>query len=122
MNPRQTIAVVANFLIIVGLVIYAFTLFAEYESRGRWAKNMTSLLAGIGMMVLAIALLLTPANARTIMKVAQSGAAEVLLWVSTGLLLAAITAFGAITYWRPLRLLHERKIESDLHRELPKIP
>jgi hypothetical protein len=121
MDPRQTVSVVANFLIIVGLVIYAFTLFAEYESRGRWAKNITGLLAGIGMMVLAIALLLTPANARTIMQIAQSGAAEVLLWVSTGLLLAAIAAFGAITYWRPLRLLHERKIESDLHRELPKI-
>jgi hypothetical protein len=122
MDPRQTIAVVANFLIIVGLVIYAFTLFAEYESRGRWSKNITGLLAGIGMMVLAIALLLTPANARTLLKIAQSGADEVLLWVSTGLLLAAIAAFGAITYWRPLRLLHERKIESDLHRELPKIP
>jgi hypothetical protein len=56
------------------------------------------------------------------MRIAQSGVSEVLLWVSTGLLLAAITAFGAITYWRPLRLLHERKIESDLHRDLPKIP
>jgi hypothetical protein len=122
MGPRQTISVVANFLIIVGLVIYAFTLFAEYEARGRWAKNITGLLAGIGMMVLAIALLLTPANAQTIMKIAQSGAAKVLLWMSTGLLLAAIAAFGAITYWRPLRLLHERKIESDLHRELPKVP
>ncbi|MGE5725088.1 MAG: hypothetical protein ACM34G_07935 [Acidobacteriota bacterium] len=122
MDPRQTIAVVANFLVILGLVIYAFTLFAEYESRGRWAKNMTGLLAGIGMMVLAIALLFTPDNAATIMKIAQSGASNVLLWVSTGLLLAAIAAFGAITYWRPLRLLHERKIESDLHRELPKIP
>jgi hypothetical protein len=122
MDPRQTVSVVANFLIILALVIYAFTLFAEYESRGRWAKNITGLLAGIGMMVLAIALLLTPANARTIMQIAQSGAAEVLLWVSTGLLLAAIAAFGAITYWRPLRLLHERNIESDLHRELPKIP
>ena len=122
MDPRQTISVVANFVIIVGLVIYAFTLFAEYESRGRWAKNITGLLAGIGMMVLAIALLLTPGNARTIMRIAQSGVSNVLLWVSTGLLLAAIAAFGAITYWRPLRLLHERKIESDLHRDLPKIP
>jgi hypothetical protein len=122
MDPRQTVEVVANFLVVVGLVIYAFNLLAEYESRGRWAKNITGLLAGMGMMLLAMALLLTPGNARTIMKIAQSGASEVLLWASTGLLLAAITAFGAITYWRPLRLLHERKIESDLHRELPKIP
>jgi hypothetical protein len=122
MDPRLAVSVVANFLVIVGLVIYAFTLFAEYESRGRWAKNITGLLAGVGMMVLAIALLLTPANARTLVKIAQSGVSVVLLWVSTGLLLAAIAAFGAITYWRPLRLLYERKIESDLHRELPKIP
>ena len=122
MDLRQTVSVVANFLVIVGLVIYAFTLFAEYESRGRWAKNITGLLAGVGMMVLAIALLLTPANTLTMMKIAQSGVSEALLWVSTGLLLAAIAAFGAITYWRPLRLLHERRIESDLHREFPKIP
>ena len=115
------IAVIANFLVIVGLVIYAFTLFAEYHSRGRWAKNITGLLAGMGMLVLAIALLLTPRNVIVLLQIARSGASAVLVWVSTSLLLAAIAAFGAITYWRPLRLRYEREIESDLHRELPRI-
>jgi hypothetical protein len=38
------------------------------------------------------------------------------------LLLAAIASFGIITYMRPLRLWHERKIERDLNSELPRIP
>jgi hypothetical protein len=37
-------------------------------------------------------------------------------------LLAAITAFGIITYSKPLRLLHQRRIQRDLNRDLPKIP
>ena len=115
------ISVLANFLAVLGLVFYGYTLFAEYHSRGRWAKNVTGLLAGLGMLVLAIALLLTPRNVNIILQIAESGVSRVLVWVSTGLLLAAITAFGAITYWRPLRLWHERKIETDLNRELPNI-
>jgi hypothetical protein len=121
MDPKP-ISVVANFVVILGLVLYAFTLLGEYESRGRWVKNITGLLAGVGMMLLAIALLFTPSNARVIMQIAQSGVSQVLVWVSTALLFAAMGAFGAITHWRPLRLWHERKIESDLNRELPKIP
>jgi predicted outer membrane lipoprotein len=42
--------------------------------------------------------------------------------VSSGLLLAAIAAFGIINYSRPVRLWHERRIERDLRRELPKSP
>ena len=117
-----SIAVVANFLIIAVLVLYGFTLLAEYHARGRWAKNITGLLAGLGMLALAFALLITPGNAAVILRVAETGASKVLLWVSTGLLLAAIAAFGLITYSKPLRLWHERRIESDLNRELPKIP
>jgi hypothetical protein len=119
--PPSPISVAANFVVIVALVIYAFSLFGEYESKGRWVKNMTGLLAGLGMIVLAVALLCTPSNARVILQIAQRGASDVLVWISTGLLLAAMAAFGAITYWRPLRLWHERKIESDLSRESPKI-
>jgi hypothetical protein len=115
-------SVLANFLLIAGLVVYGFMLFAEYHAKGRWAKNVTALLAGIGMLVLALALVLTPSNAGVIVRVAETGAARVLVWMSTALLLAAIAAFGIITYSRPLRLWHERKIERDLHRELPKIP
>jgi hypothetical protein len=113
---------VGNFILIAGLVLYGFTLFAEYHATGKWAKNITGLLAGLGMLTLALALVVTPRNAEVIARIAQTGLSNVLLWVSTTLLLAAIAAFGIITYTRPLRLWHERKIERDLSRELPKIP
>ncbi len=96
--------------------------FADYHATGRWAKNVTSLLAGIGMLALAASMLLTPANAAVILRVAQTGASRVFLVISSGLLLAAIAAFGIINYSRPLRLWHERRIERDLRRDLPNIP
>lgn len=122
MQSKLTISVLVNFLGIAGLVLYGFTLFAEYHARGRWAKNMTALLAGLGMMSLALALMFTPQNAQVIERIAETGASKVLIGLSSALLLAAMAAFGIITYNKPLRLWHERKIESDLNRELPKIP
>ncbi len=122
MEQGLSIAIVANFLIIGGLVAYGFALFAEYHSRGRWAKNVTALLAGLGMLALAFALMITPQNADVLTRIASTHASRVFLWVSSGLLLAAIAAFGIITFARPLRLEHERKIQSDLNRDLPKIP
>jgi hypothetical protein len=122
MDLKTTIAEAANFVIIAGLIVYGFGLFAEYHAKGRWAKNVTALLAGMGMMVLAFALIITPTNAALIAKIAQTNASEVILGISSGLLLAAIAAYGLIAYTRPLRLWHERKIERDLNRELPKIP
>ena len=64
MNLRLAIAAGANFFIIAGLILYGFGLFAEYHEKGKWAKNITGLLAGLGMMTLALALVLTPHNAR----------------------------------------------------------
>ncbi len=122
MEPKLTISVLANFLGIAGLILYGFTLLAEYHAKGRWAKNITALLAGLGMMTLALALVFTPQNAEVIERIAETGASRVLVGISSALLLAAIAAFGIITYSKPLRLWHERKIESDLNRELPKIP
>ncbi len=122
MEPKLTISVLVNFLGIAGLILYGFTLFAEYHARGRWAKNITALLAGLGMMTLALALVFTPQNAQVIERIAETGASRVLVGISSALLLAAIAAFGIITYSKPLRLWHERKIASDLNRELPKIP
>jgi hypothetical protein len=117
-----TFATLANFVTIAGLVMYGFTLFAEYHARGRWAKNITGLLAGMGMLTLALALLLTPQNAAVLIRVARTSVSAVLIWISSGLLLAAMAAFGVITYSKPLRLWHENRIERDLNRELPKIP
>ena len=112
----------ANFLLIAGLVFYGFSFFAQYHSTGKWAKNITSLLAGMGMLTLAFALVITPRNAEVIASIAETHASNVFLGISSGLLLAAIAAFGIITYWRPLRLRHERALERDLSRELPRIP
>jgi hypothetical protein len=122
MQLRAAIAILVNFLLIAALTTYGFRLFADYHARGRWAKNVTSLLAGLGLMLLAVALLLTPTNAAILQQISHTKIARMLLWASNTLLLAAIAAFGAITYSRPLRLWHERKIERDLRRDLPKIP
>src|ERR1051326_7636908 len=122
MDPKAWIAILANFIVIAGLISYGFRLFGEYHATGRWAKNITYLLAGIGMLALAASMLLTPRNALVILQVAQTGAAKVFLVIRSLLLMAAIAAFGIINYWRPLRLWHERRIERDLRRELPKIP
>ncbi len=113
---------IANIVVIVGLVVYGFNLLAEYFAKGRWAKNVTGFLAGMGMLVLAAALILTPQTADVVARIAHTRTSTVLVWISSGLLLAAIAAFGIITYSRPLRLWHERRIERDLTRELPKIP
>ena len=117
-----SVSIVGNFLLIGGLIVYGAGLFASYHATGKWAKNVTNLLAGLGMVLLALALVLRPSNAAVIARIAQTKAAMVLLCVSSGFLLAAIAAFGIITYARPLRLLHERKLERDLSSELPKIP
>ncbi len=122
MEQRLTVGIVVNFLIITGLVVYGFGLFAEYHSTGKWAKNVTSLLAGLGMLTLAFALLITPGNAEVMVRVAETKASSVFLAISSGLLLAAIAAFGAITYLKPFRLLLQKKLEKDRSAELPKVP
>ena len=122
MQLRAAIAIIVNFLLIGALTAYGLRLFADYHARGRWAKNVTNLLAGVGLLALAAALLLTPTNAAVLIAISHTKIARVLLWASNTLLLAAIAAFGLITYSRPLRLWHERKIERDLQSELPKIP
>jgi len=116
------ISVVGNFVLIAALVWYGFTLFAEYHATGKWAKNITGLLGGIGMLTLAFSLVITPANAEVIMRIAETKASSFFLGLSSLLLLAAIAAFGVITYSKPFRLWHERRIERDLNRDLPKIP
>jgi hypothetical protein len=122
MGIRTGIEITTNFLVIAALAIVGFRLFAQYHSRGRWAKNVTSLLAGIGAMMLSAALMLTPRNAAVLAVIARTKAYLVLLIGSNALLLAAIAAFGVINYWRPARLLLERKIERELKSELPKVP
>ncbi len=123
MNTNLSLAVAASYLLIAGLAFYGFALLGEYYAKGRWAKNVTGLLAGLGMVALAMALMLEPQNADELARIAHTtDTSNVFLAISSGLLLAAIAAFGIITYTKPLRLWHEHKIESDLNRGLPKIP
>jgi hypothetical protein len=118
----DTITDSANFLLIAGLVIYGLVLFADYSARGRWAKNVTSLLASLGILTLALALAMTPANAAILSRISQTKISKVLLGMSSFLLLLSMAAFGLITYSRPFRLRHEKKIDRELNRDLPKIP
>jgi len=118
----ERVADSANFLLIGGLVIYGLMLFADYSARGRWAKNVTSLLASMGILTLALALTITPANAAILVRVSRTDAPKVLLGLSSFLLLLSIGAFGLITYSRPFRLRHEKKIDYEQNRDLPKIP
>lgn len=112
---------VANFIAIGFLIAYGLRLFGEYHSKGRWAKNATSLFAGAGLLGLALTLLITPQNTAVLLLIARTKIAYVLLWISNLLLLAAIAAFGFITYARPLRLWYERKVARDLRQGRPKI-
>ena len=73
------------------------------------------------MICLAIAFALTKKNVEVLLKISDSGVSNLFLDVSSALLLAAISAYGVITYWKPLRLLRERDIEKGLKSELPKI-
>src|SRR5579872_4977551 len=111
MSIAASITIVANFLLIGGLIYYGFSFFAQYHATGKWAKNITGLLAGVGMLTLAFALTITPANVVVLARIAATKASVVFFGVSSVLPLAAIAAFGIITYWRPLRLWHERKLE-----------
>ena len=122
MDVASTVAMVANFFVIAGLLVYGFILFGEYSAKGRWAKNITGLLAAFGMWALAFALEVRPSNVDELSKIAHTDAPGVFLGISSALLLGAIAAFGIITYSRPLRLWHERRIQRDLDSELPKIP
>jgi hypothetical protein len=122
MDLRDAIGILANFVVIAGLVVTGFRLFAQYHARGKWAKNITALLAGTGLLVLAFALLITPRNADVIARISQTKAHLIFLIASNALLLGAIIAYGLITYWKPLRLIYEQRIEKDMRSGLPKLP
>ena len=102
MGFGYSIEVVGNFLLILGLAVYGSKLFAEYHSRGKWAKNVTGLLAGIGMLALALSMLLTPRNVLVILQVAQTSASRVFLVISSALLLAAIAVMTQNIDYRSL--------------------
>ena len=115
----DAIADFANLLPIAGLAICGLTLFADDSAGGRWARNVTSRLASLGILILALALMLTPANAALLRRASRLEASKVLLGLSSFMLLLSIGAFGLITYSRPSRLRYEKKIDRGLNRDLP---
>src|SRR4051812_50110250 len=72
---RYSIEVVGNFILIVGLIVYGSKLFAEYHSRGKWAKNVTGLLAGLGLFLLPVALAPTEEEGEGVVEVIAHGRA-----------------------------------------------
>jgi hypothetical protein len=118
---RSGITIFANFCLMAALIVYAFRWFAQYHTSGKWTKNITGLLAGIGFLLLAAAVLLTPQNAEVIVLIAHTHAHLVFIAASNVLLLAAIIAFGIINYRKPSRLKKQRSIEDLLKKELPNI-
>lgn len=122
METREAIALFANFATVATLMVIGLRMFAQYHSRGKWAKNVTALLGGFGLLLLAVGLLITPRNAEAITRIARTKAHVIFLIGSSVLLMGAIAAYGIITYTRPFRLLRERQIEKDLRSELPNLP
>src|SRR4051812_4771886 len=122
MSVRVLIVVIVNFAAMSALIVVAFRLFGRYHSSGKWAKNVTGLLSGIGMLLLALGLLITPRNAEIITEIAQTKTYLIFLIFSNALLVGAMAAYGVITYWRPGRLMREDSIEKGLRDELPKVP
>ena len=118
---REFVTIFANFCLMAALIVYAFRWFATYFTSGKWTKNITGLLAGIGFLLLAAAVLLTPQNAKVIVLIARTHAHVVFIVASNAFLLSAIAAFGIINYRKPSRLKKQRSIEDKLRDELPNI-
>src|SRR5437763_11491841 len=118
---REFVTIFANFCLMAALIVYAFRWFATYFTSGKWTKNITGLLAGIGFLLLAAAVLLTPQNAQMIVLIARTHAHLVFIAASNAFLLSAIAAFGIINYRKPSRLKHQQSIEDKLRKELPGI-
>jgi hypothetical protein len=102
MQTWNTVAVVANFVVIAILVANGLQFFAQYH-RDRNRRGLPQLLAGLGMLALAAALLITPVTADVIAMLARTRAAPVLLAVSIVLLLGCIALFGIQTSWKARR-------------------
>ncbi|MEO8727601.1 MAG: hypothetical protein ABI383_15930 [Acidobacteriaceae bacterium] len=116
MYLNSAAALLGNVLLIFVLIYWGMAVLSDYFARGRVSRNITHLLGGIGLLGLALRCILSPGTAALLAFLAKTHLSTVLVGISTALLLTAIVAFGAITYWRPLRLWHERKLEEDLRR------
>src|SRR3569833_3319155 len=110
MDLKYAVSIIGNFTLIAGLAIAGFHFFAEYHATGKWAKNVTGLLAGLGLLTLAFALLITPANAEVIAQIALTKANVVFLGISSAWRRAAGGAGGGGAGAGPRRRRRRRRI------------
>jgi hypothetical protein len=108
--------IIANFVLIAALVACGLQLFASYHKQHGQARTVTSLLAGLGLLMLASAILVTPTTSTVLVLLSSTVVPWILLVASSTFLIAAIVAFGVINYWNPLRLQHEGGIRKRARR------
>ena len=116
MYLNSAIALLGNVLLIFGLVYWGMAVLSDYFAKGRVSRNITHLLGGTGLLLLAVRCMLSQRTAELLAYLATTQLSLVLVAMSTAMLLTAIIAFGAITYWKPLRLWHARKLRDELQR------
>src|SRR4051812_50215456 len=66
------VTIFANFCLMAALIVYAFRWFADYFTSGKWTKNITGLLAGIGFLLLAAAGVVSPQKSERVGVVARA--------------------------------------------------
>ena len=66
--------------------------------------------------------MITPANAEVIAQIAQTKASVVFLTLSSASVTRCHYGLRHHHLFEALRLLHQRRIQRDLNRDLPKIP
>ena len=116
MYLNSVVALLGNVLLIFGLIYWGMAVLSDYFAKGRVSRNITHLLGGAGLLLFALRCILSPRTAELLAFLATTQLSAVLVAMSTAMLLTAIIAFGAITYWKPVRLWHARKLQGDLER------
>ena len=116
------IRIAANLALFILLLVWGMAALSDYFARGQWTKNVTKLLSGAGLLLLAVRCSLSPTMMALLLWTSHTRVPAALVVVSSLLLLAAICAFGMITYWRPLRLWRERQVAQQRRAGLNQIP
>lgn len=109
---------ILNVGLIAGLIYLGFSALSDYFTTGQYSRNITKLLGGAGLFGTAARMLFTPYMARVLSQASLTRLPLFFLWISGLLLFAAIAAFGAITYWRPMRLWRESKVTGTLRESM----
>jgi hypothetical protein len=83
------VAVVGHLLLIVGLLCWGMSVLSDYFTTGRYSRNITHLLGGSGLLLMAIHLTMVEPMVGFFIWLASTAANVVLVAISSLLLLAA---------------------------------